>query len=83
VKTIVFEKPAAKEFDALPDAIRESIRQALDQYAILGVGDVRPLSGRKGFRLRVGDYRVLFDQDRQTIIAVYFGRRSTVTYRRN
>jgi mRNA interferase RelE/StbE len=36
-----------------------------------------------GFRLRVGRYRVLFDEDAATILAIYIGRRATTTYRRS
>jgi mRNA interferase RelE/StbE len=44
---------------------------------------VKRLSGREGFRLRIGDYRVIFDQDAATILAIYVGRRATTTYKRN
>lgn len=54
----------------------------LSIYAIQGEGDVKRLSGREGFRLRVGAYRVIFDQDAATILAIYVGRRAT-TYKRN
>ncbi len=83
MKTIIFAKPAAKEFDLLPSEVREAILKALTGYAITGEGDVKALSGRKAFRLRVGDYRVLFDEDRMSILSIHFGRRSTVIYRRN
>lgn len=29
----------------------------------LPVGDVKKLKGRSGYRLRVGDYRIIFDKD--------------------
>jgi mRNA interferase RelE/StbE len=83
MKTIVFEKPAAKAYDSLPDEARESLASALHRYAISGFGDVKPLSGRPGYRMRVGGYRVIIGEDACTIVAVYFGRRDTTTYRRN
>jgi len=43
---------------------------------------LKQLGGREGFRLRIGRYRVLFDEDRQTILAIYIGKRETTTYRR-
>jgi mRNA interferase RelE/StbE len=79
MKTIVFEKPAAKVYDGLPDETRESVASALHRYAISGIGDVKPLSGRPGYRMRVGDYRVIFGEDACTIIAIYIGRRNTTT----
>ena len=58
---IAWEGRAAKEFDALPEIVRERIFSALALLAIESRGDVRPLHGREGmFRLRVGEYRVLF-----------------------
>jgi mRNA interferase RelE/StbE len=83
MKTIVFTHKAAKELDALPADARHSITEALSAYAIDGRGDVKALAGREGGRLRVGDYRVIFDDDGFTILAIYFGRRATTTYARN
>jgi mRNA interferase RelE/StbE len=48
-----------------------------------GQGDVKALQGRDGYRVRIGHYRVLFDEDAATILAIYIGRRSTATYKRN
>jgi mRNA interferase RelE/StbE len=80
MKTIVFTAASAKQFDALPLAAQVAIEAALTRYAIDGYGDVKRLSGRDGYRLRVGEYRVLFDESRTTILAVYVGRRATHTY---
>lgn len=52
-------------------------------YAMTGQGDVKALQGRDGFRLRIGSYRVVFDEDAITILAIYIGRRATTTYRRS
>lgn len=83
MKTIIFSTAAARQIDALPAQAREAIFEALAIYAVEGIGDVKRLSGRLGFRLRVGAHRVIFDQDAATILAVYVGRRATTTYKRN
>lgn len=83
MKTIVLTRQAAKDLDALPDADRHAVTSALDEYALYGLGDVKALAARSGYRMRVGAYRVLFDEDGSTILAVYIGRRQTATYRRN
>lgn len=44
---------------------------------------MKALQGRNGYRLRIGSYRVLFDEDATTILAIYIGRRMTTTYRRS
>ena len=80
MKTVILTHKAAKQLDALPSTVRQSIHAALTAYALMGQGDVRQLSGRDGYRLRVGKYRVIFAEDAVTILAIYIGRRSTTTY---
>jgi mRNA interferase RelE/StbE len=46
-------------------------------------GDVKALQGSGGCRLRLGSYRVIFDEDATTILAIYIGRRATTTYKRS
>jgi mRNA interferase RelE/StbE len=48
-----------------------------------GEGNVKALRGRGGSRLRIGGYRVIFDEDARTIVAIYIGRRATTAYKRN
>lgn len=83
MKTIVLTHSAAKDLDALPADAREAVSNGLARYAVTGEGDVKRLQGRDGYRLRVGSYRIIFDEDQMTIIAIYIGRRATTTYRRN
>lgn len=82
IKTIILILSAAKELDALPKEARFAVSSALRDYALNGQGDVKKLRGREGFRLRVGRYRVIFDEDQTTIMAIYIGKRDTTTYRR-
>jgi mRNA interferase RelE/StbE len=83
VKTIVLTPSAAKDIDALPQDAREQVQTALHRYAVTGKGDVKALQGRDGYRLRVGSYRVIFDEDATTILAIYIGHRATTTYKRS
>ena len=82
VKTIILSIAAAKDLDALPDEARHQVSSALIDYAVSGRGDVKKLSGRDGYRMRAGRYRILFDEDQTTILAIYIGKRETTTYRR-
>ena len=82
MKTIILTLAAAKDLDALPQDAREQVEVGLHRYAMPGQGDVKPLSGRGGSRLRIGGYRVIFDEDASTILAIYIGRRVTTTYKR-
>jgi len=83
MKSVILSTSAAKDMDALPRSARETIETALYRYATTGYGDVKALTGREGYRLRIGHYRVIFAEDEMTVLAVYVGRRSTMTYRRN
>ncbi len=83
MKTIIFKSQASKQLDALPVDARSRVSDALDDYAIHGRGDVKRLAARQDFRLRVGQYRVIFDENQTTIEVVYIGRRSSGTYSHN
>jgi mRNA interferase RelE/StbE len=83
VKTIILTHQAAKDLDTLPGDARAAVCEGLIAYAVSGTGDVKRLSGRDGFHLRVGRYRVIFDEDQTTILAIYIGKRDTATYRSN
>jgi mRNA interferase RelE/StbE len=82
MKMIVFAPAAAKQFDALEPQDRRTVEAGIESYAMTGRGDVKRLAGRDGFRLRIGRFRVLFDEDAMTILALYVGKRERTTYRR-
>ncbi|AZO13594.1 plasmid stabilization protein [Mesorhizobium sp. M2A.F.Ca.ET.043.05.1.1] len=83
MKTIIVSAAAARDLDNLPADVRNQVSDGLIDYAISGRGDVKRLSGRDGYRLRIGRYRVIFDEDRTTILAIYIGKRETTTYSRS
>ena len=82
MKTVVFTPRAAKEFDALPAAAQAAVETGLMVYAMHGRGDVKRLHGLGGYRLRIGEYWIFFDEDRTTILTLTVGRRQTNTYAR-
>jgi len=52
---------ADKDRDALGEQERRRVLASVERYAASGHGDVRALVGSAGLlRLRVGDYRVIF-----------------------
>jgi mRNA interferase RelE/StbE len=68
---IAFERTAEKELLALPGAVRERILKALrklapDPFAAAGV---KALKGG-GYRLRVGDYRVLYTVEAEVLLVL-------------
>ncbi len=73
-KSIAYSNDALKSLRRIPSneaqKIREKIEQYIEQYAgdpAAQVNNVKKLRGRDGFRLRVGDWRVIFQEDKDTI----------------
>jgi mRNA-degrading endonuclease RelE of RelBE toxin-antitoxin system len=61
---VEWTKPATKDLRRLDTITRARVEGAVARYAHDGIGDVRPLvNSNFGYRLRVGDWRVLFDLD--------------------
>jgi mRNA interferase RelE/StbE len=66
-RTLRFTRSAQKELRRLDTPVRTRILVALDRLvAEDGPLDVRRLTGSKQYRLRVGDWRVIFDHDPAT-----------------
>jgi mRNA interferase RelE/StbE len=68
----------------LPNEARERVRNAIDELVDepFPTGH-RKLQGREGWRIRVGDYRIIYevDDDRRVITVLQAGHRRDV-YRR-
>lgn len=63
---ILYEKNAAKHISSLDKATKQRIKKAIEA---LPSGDVKKLQGYKtDYRLRVGNLRVLFSIETDTII---------------
>jgi mRNA interferase RelE/StbE len=67
----ILERKAAKYLGRLNEPIKSKLKKALSD---LGKdppeGDIIPLQGIEGYRLRVGGFRILFDKT-DTVITVY------------
>ena len=61
---IRYSKQARKFLDAQPSNVSERIRRGIQK---LPNGDVVKLQGTGSYRLRVGDYRILFDRSGRII----------------
>lgn len=72
---------AQKELAGLPNEpyprVRDAIRSLADDPTPPGS---RKLTGREGWRLRVGDYRVIYemDNDRQVVTILHIGHRRDI-----
>ncbi|MCW5711697.1 type II toxin-antitoxin system RelE/ParE family toxin [Shinella sp.] len=66
MKQIVFHAPALRMLARIPRNEADKIRRKIYQYAAdpaAQKANVKKLQGRAGFRLRVGNWRVIFDEN--------------------
>jgi mRNA interferase RelE/StbE len=70
MRSIVFTPAAVRQWTKLSSAVRARLRTRLEAFAATGHGDVKALKGRAGMRLRVGDGRVIFYEERNAIVVV-------------
>jgi mRNA interferase RelE/StbE len=74
VYKIIFKKEASKSFDKLPRNVAKTIRSKLEAIAANPYAEhpnAKKLQGREGYRLRVGDWRVIYEiQNEQLVILV-------------
>ena len=78
---IAYSKTALKQLRRLPTNIQKRLRQKIVLYAEdpqSKAHHVTKLQGREGYRLRVGDWRVIFDIN-GTVLAIFeIGARGTI-----
>jgi mRNA interferase RelE/StbE len=69
VKEVEWTGPALEDMAVLDMGIARRVKQALERFAETGAGNVKRLQGidPPQYRLRVGDYRVRFRQDAETV----------------
>ncbi len=78
---LLIKRSAAKELEGLPPKVR---RRVASKIAALGTAarppGVEKLSGQEKYRIRQGDYRVLYsiDDSAQTVTVVKIGHRRDV-----
>ena len=70
---IVFTKQASKVLQKIPTATTASIRQKIEQIAedpFLPHPNVTKLQNREGYRLRVGDWRIIYEVQQEKILVI-------------
>ena len=77
VKQIVFTPTALRRWTKLTPVIRQRIKAKLEAYGSTGTGDIKRLKGQDGYRLRIGDWRVIFIDD-ASIMVVAVGHRREI-----
>lgn len=78
---VAYRKSALRALLRMPASTAGLIRSKIEQYAADPASlanNVKRLQGRDGYRLRVGDYRVIFDQDGVVMDIVEIGPRGSI-----
>jgi mRNA interferase RelE/StbE len=81
VKRIAYSKTAIKSLRRIPVKEATRIRAKIEQYAIhpaAQASNVKKLQGRAGYRLRIGDWRVIFDEGADVIAVLAIGPRGGI-----
>ena len=77
---IIFTDTSRKQFKKLEKDIQERIVKALERIRIRPESHVKKLVGDLGYRLRVGEYRVILDieKDKLIILVIKIGHRKNI-----
>ncbi|WP_085441204.1 type II toxin-antitoxin system RelE family toxin [Magnetofaba australis] len=79
--TITYSKQAARALTRMPANERKRVRGKIREYATnpdQQANNVKKLQGREGYRLRVGNWRVIFTQDGRVMAIHEIGARGGV-----
>ena len=80
-KTIILASEAAREFDALDLVVRERVEIALVALAVdssVFRNQIKRLKGQRALRLRIGDWRIIFDLNDGEIVVLAIAHRREV-----
>jgi len=76
---IEWTKKASDNLDSLDNFTSKRIVKKIDELLINPFSkDVKKLKEMKGYRLRVGDYRVIFDIESNSIFILKIGHRKNI-----
>ena len=73
--TIIYSKDALKFLNKQDKPTRKRIVSAIEK---LPLGNIKKLQGTIGYRLRVGDFRILFDKDGNIINIIKIDNRGQI-----
>jgi mRNA interferase RelE/StbE len=76
--TIALNPSAAKALDKIAEPQRSQIAGALHAYALGKPGYTKAMTGTPTGRMRVGDYRVIFDETSTLITVLAIGHRREI-----
>jgi len=78
MKTIAYHPAADKALDRMTPETRDRVESRIEVYALTGHGDVKKMTNRPVLRLRVGDYRVIFNESLEILDIINIGHRREI-----
>jgi len=78
---LIYSPVAIKQLEKLENTIKERILNSLERLRIRPDScDIKKLVGMEGYRFRVGDYRIIFDMERDKllILILQIGHRKNI-----
>ena len=75
---IIISERAFKELGKLEKSIQKRIINALERIRFRPEAYVTKLVGDPGYRLRVGDYRIIIDIDKNKLLVLKVGHRKNI-----
>jgi mRNA interferase RelE/StbE len=81
MKSISYSKAAIRALRRMPRNVADLIRSKIEAYAddpASQANNVKALKGREGSRLRVGDWRVIMDDQGNVLAVLDIGPRGSV-----
>jgi mRNA interferase RelE/StbE len=60
---LIYTDPALRDLRKIPKDFADRILRRMDAFAEGAPADVKKLVGRAEYRMRVGDYRIIFEQE--------------------
>lgn len=78
---VAYSRSAIKALRRAPANVASRIREKIEQVAKdpkALAANIKRLEGRKGYRLRVGDWRVIFERDGDNLIVLDVGPRGGI-----
>ena len=83
MKRVFLRPQALEDLERLEARDRDQVEEAIERFATSGAGDVKMLAGEgRQLRLRVGDWRVRFVNEKPDIIRILRIRHRREAYRR-
>ncbi|MEK6937244.1 MAG: type II toxin-antitoxin system RelE/ParE family toxin [Nanoarchaeota archaeon] len=78
---LIYSSKALKSLEKLEKSVQERILSALERLRIRPESyDIKKLVGVNGYRFRAGDYRIIFDLDKEKLIifVIKIGHRKNI-----